>query len=248
MRIILIIPLIIACGGTEASNVAEFDSAPVAEATKATQPEPLVALVEQTHAIVGTEVDCPAVETVSHTPDALHERWTGGCTMSDGTQVKGDLERFDGPNAAWVVGNNFRLQKEQETTFMIDGAVTLHVSGNLWLVEAAASVCGLENWMCTDGFLGLDLSFTLYPAQGFPNDYDTTVSGVVATNSSPLTVDGAWSINSELCEVEPVTGLLTVSQGDHHSFTLNGAFACDGCGDWQVQGQPTPGLCGIAPR
>lgn len=248
MRITFIIPLIIACGGTDAADTMEFDSAPMVEATQATQPEPLVALVEQSHTVIGTEIDCPSVEVVSQTPDTLHERWTGGCTMSDGTQVNGTVERFDGPNAAWIVGNNFRLQKDLETTFMLDGAVTLHVSGDLWLVEAAASVCGLENWGCPNGTLGLDLSFTLYPAHGFPNDYDTTVSGVVAAHSTPLTVDGAWSIDSELCEIEPVTGLLTVSQGDHHSFTLNGAFACDGCGDWQVQGQPTPGLCGIAPQ
>jgi hypothetical protein len=246
MRTVFTIPLIVACGGTGASDVAEFDSAPIVEATRATQPEPLVALVEHTHAVIGTDVVCPTVETLSNTADALHERWTGGCTMSDGTRVDGSIERFDGPNAAWVVGDNFRLQKEQEIMFMLDGAVTLHVSGDLWLVEAAASLCGIENWMCTDGFLGLDLSFTLYPAQSFPNDYDTTVSGVIATNSTPLTVDGAWSIDSERCEIEPVTGLLTVSQGEHHSFTLNGAFACDGCGDWQVQGQPTPGLCNIA--
>ena len=113
------------------------------------------------------------------------------------------------------------------------------------MLEAAASLCGLESWECTDGVLGVDLSFSVYPAQGFPHDYDTTVSGVIATNSTPVTVDGAWSTDTSRCEIEAANGMFTVSQGEHHALTLNGALACDGCGEWQVQGQPTPGLCGL---
>jgi hypothetical protein len=246
MRTFFLLLMLTACGISPATTpVVEADPAPLLEAMSAVQPEPLVELVEHPHTVIGTAEDCPVVTVLESAPDTLREHWQGGCTLESGHEVTGEIERFDGPDGAWIAGNGFRLQLGSDTIFMLDGAIEVSVSGELWLIDAAASVCGTENWACTQGLLGLDLAFSIYPAALFPNDYDTTVSGAMATEDSTFTLDGAWSVDDSTCILEPTRGMLSVQQGLHHALTLNGADNCDGCIGWQVQGQPTPGLCGL---
>ena len=83
------------------------------------------------------------------------------------------------------------------------------------------------------------------PAAGFPEDYDATVSGTVATERASMTLDGAWSVDRGQCASEPVSGMLSIQRGEHHALTHDGALSCDGCVGWQVQGQDTNGLCGL---
>ncbi len=240
--------MLTACGtAPSTSPVVEADPAPMLEAFTAVQPEPLVELVEQPHTVIGTSASCPIVTVLESAPDTLREHWQGGCTLENGQEIVGELERFDGPDGAWIAGNGFRLQQDTEVLFVLDGAIEITVAGELWLIDAAASVCGTEHWACGEGVLGLDLDFTIYPAALFPQDYDTTVSGALATEDTTFTLDGAWSVDETACILEPTRGMLSVQQGRHHALTLDGADSCDGCLGWQVQGQPTPGLCGLNP-
>jgi hypothetical protein len=248
MRIFL--PIIVLAGCNEAIEPGAYaedaDPQPMSEVVRAIQPAPLVELVEHTAMVVGTEADCPRVTVLESKADEIHERWEGGCTLADGSSIEGVLERFDGPDTAWLTGHSFRLEKNGRTTFGLDGAIEITAVDSLWLVDVAASVCGLRHWGCSEGFLGLDLTSTIFPAETFPENYDITVSGAVATDRNTLTLDGAWSVDQSICEVEPTSGMLSIRMGEHHAIELDGAIACDGCASWQVQGQPTPGLCGLA--
>jgi len=246
MRAFFPLLILTGCGTAPATApVVEADPAPLLEAMTAVQSEPLVELVEHPHTVIGTSENCPIVTVLESAPDTLREHWQGGCTLDSGHTITGEIERFDGPDGTWLAGNSFQLQQGEDTLFMLDGAIEITVSGDLWLIDAAASVCGTDHWACTDGLLGLDLAFTIYPAALFPQDYDTTVSGALATEDATFTLDGAWSVDETECGIEPTRGMLSVQQGRHHALTLNGADSCDGCLDWQVQGQPTPGLCGL---
>ncbi len=246
MRFLFPLLLLTGCGiPTTDAQVVEADPAPVLETMTAVQPEPLVALVENPQAEMGIGIDCPMITALESAPETLREHWAGGCILDDGLRVEGELERFDGPNGAWVSGNRFQVFQGDDLVFMLDGAIEISVSGDLWLIDAAAATCGAENWSCDAGTLSLDLAYTIYPAAFFPSDYDITVSGAFATEDTTYTLDGAWSVDMGICQAEPTHGMLSVQQGSHHAITLNGAEQCDGCLGWQVQGQPTPGLCGL---
>ena len=246
MRNVLPLLFLSACGTSPAETpVVEANPAPLLDAMTAVQPEPLVELVEHPHAVIGSESACPAITILDSDPGTLKELWTGGCTSENGLRFEGELERFDGPDGAWIAGKSFRIEQASDPVFMLDGAIEISVSGDLWLIDAAAALCGTEHWSCSEGLLGLDLAFTIYPAAFFPQDYDATVSGAFATEDATYTLDGAWSIDEGICGIEPASGMLSVQQGRHHALTLNGAERCDGCLGWQVQGQPTPGLCGL---
>ena len=71
------------------------------------------------------------------------------------------------------------------------------------------------------------------------------MSGAFATEAGTYTLDGAWSIDETVCGMEATHGMLSVQEGRHHALKLNGSEHCDGCLEWQIQGQPTPGLCGL---
>lgn len=248
MRIFL--PIIVLVGCNEAIESGAYpedvNPQPISEVVQAVQPQPLVELVEHTARVVGTEAECPIVTVLESKEGEIHERWEGGCTLADGSAIQGTLERFDGPDTTWLTGQNFRIERNGQTAFGFDGAIEITALDSLWLVDAAASVCGLRHWECSEGFLGLDLTSTIFPAASFPENYDITVSGAVATDRNTLTLDGAWSVDQSICEIEPTSGMLSVRLGEHHAIELDGAIACDGCASWQVQGQPTPGLCGLA--
>lgn len=246
MRILFPTMLLIGCGAspTEADAL-DADATPVTDTVQAIQPGPMLDLVHKTAESVGAEPDCPRITLLDASENGTHERWDGGCTLQDGTAVMGSLERFEGLDSAWIAGSDFRILDGDRMVFGFDGAVEVTAADALWLMDAAASVCGTEAWDCADGPLGMDLTSTIYPASGFPDQYSITVSGAVATDRATLTVDGAWSVDRTACAVEPTTGAISIRKGELHALTLDGATACDACAAWEIQGQPTAGLCGL---
>jgi hypothetical protein len=248
MRNLLLPILLTACGtSAELSDTVQVDPQPLLDTFSAVQLEPLVGLVEQPAAVIGGQLDCPVVTTIAAGNDVTHERWEGGCTLADGSVVLGEFERFDGPDAAWIAGRDFRVEQDGELRFGLDGAIEITPTDSLWLVDAAVAMCGTQTWPCSEGVLGLDLAYTIYPAASFPLDYDTTVSGMISTESNTTTLDGAWSVDEALCPIEPTVGMLSIHGGGHHAMTLDGALACDGCAGVQVQGLAAPVLCGLNP-
>ena len=215
------------------------------EASAAIQLDALVALVEQPAAVVALDAQCPRLTKLAEDDATLHVRLDGDCSTADGQIVTGHLEHYEGPDGLWLVGSDFQVFEGGTRVFGLDGAVEITPSGSLWLVDVAAAMCGTQSWACGEGVLALDLTYTVFPAAGFPEDYDTTVSGTVATERASMTLDGAWSIDRAQCAVEPVSGMLSIQRGEHHALTHDGAQACDGCADWQVQGQAFNALCGL---
>jgi len=245
MRFFLFTSLLTACGTPgDTERAVQADAQPVVNAMTAIDVDPLVAWVEQPGAMIGALPECPSVRVIEQTAESIHELWTGDCALADGRTVVGELERFDSPEGAWIVGRDFRVFEGDELLAGLDGAIEIIPTTNaLWLIEVAAATCGASNWRCEQGVLGLDLSYTIYPAIGFPLDYDTTVSGTVATESGTTTLNGAWSIDRSACADEPTSGMLSLYQGSHHGLTHNGQDQCDGCAAWEIQGQEAPLIC-----
>ena len=109
MNMRIFIPALILTGcGVAATEEAELDPTPVSESVRAVQPGPLLDLVHRTEAVVGVDGDCPRIVALSTDTGVLHERWLGECSLEDGTRVTGSLERFHGPDSAWITGSDFR--------------------------------------------------------------------------------------------------------------------------------------------
>lgn len=237
---------LIACGSpTKVEPAAVLDPSPALEASAAVQLDALIGLVEQPMSGFPTSPECPSITPLLDDAEVLHERIIGDCELPNGHLLSGSLERYDGPDGTWLIGSDFQVVDDDQLIFGLDGAIEITPTGSLWLVDAAAALCGTHDWSCTDGVLALDLSYTVFPAEGYPADYDATVSGTVVTERASMTLDGAWSVNIAQCPLEPLTGMLSIQQGEHHAITHDGALACDGCAGWQVQGRATDGLCGL---
>ena len=167
-------------------------------------PEPWVELVEETSDWLG---DMSACEGTEHLEEldldgavlTLRDTWQGPCELEDGTVLSGRLVRFEDEQQTWLAGQSFELQREGETVFVLDGAIELGGQGDLLLVDVAATTCGPESGDCAEGVHTLDLTWTVFPAQGYPETYDVTVSGVVATDDAPMGVEGTWSIDEAAC-------------------------------------------------
>ena len=245
-RIVLPFALI-GCGASaELSPAPAADPTAAVEASAAIQLDGLIALVEQPTAHLPLDTQCPRATKLQEDDDAaLHLRLDGGCESAMGQTITGRLEHYEGPDGLWLIGSDFQVFEADTLVFGLDGAIEVTPSGSLWLVDVAAALCGTQSWTCDDGVLALDLSYTVFPAAGFPDDYDTTVSGTVATERASMTLDGAWSIDRAQCASEPVSGMVSIQRGEHHALTHDGAQSCDGCAGWQVQGQATDGLCGL---
>jgi hypothetical protein len=237
--------LLTACGVSTTPAPTGPDLAGAADDLQATlersNPQPLLAWALEPHSLLDTSSGCPAV-TVTEQEGGVFEQWQGDCEQPDGTQVHGSLTWFDGPDSAWTAGEQFSVEDFEGLVISLDGAVEVQGEGALWLAEANAMTC--QGTACADGPMAVDLSYTIFPAEGYPLDYDVTVSGVVAESGGAIIIDGAWSIDEATCAREPINGLIAVKHGTHQTLRLDGASACDACGSWMVQGRDAPAYCG----
>lgn len=240
-RVATIALLLAGCASTPTGGQEQPDSSALGPALAASRPEPLVDLVLDAREVLGAEEDCPLVVPV----DETRERWIGGCTLSDGTTVDGELVRYDGPEGAWLAAEGFALRQDGELLIYLDGALELFGEGDQMTLDAALSTCGVS-MSCVQGVTTVDLSFSLFPLASWPTDYEATVTGVVAVGgAAPTAVDGTWSIDEAICPSEPVDGIFTLARGKRHALSLDGAADCDGCAPWNVQGLTVGEYCGV---
>ena len=122
----------------------------------------------------------------------------------DGTRIEGRLSWFDGHNTAWTAGEGFTVSGPEGLLYSLDGAIEVQGEDTLWLAEANATTC--SGATCAIGPVAVDLSYTIFPAEGYPTDYDVTVSGVVAgtDEAGTIVIEGAWSIDEDVCITERV--------------------------------------------
>ena len=164
----LFIPLTLAACGTpaEVSDSVAADPGAVVEASAAIQLDGIIALTEQTKALIPVDEQCPRVTQLQDDETVLHVRLDGDCTMGNGQYVTGHVEHYEGPDGMWLIGSDFQLTEADALIFGLDGAVEITPTGSLWLVDVAAALCGTQNWSCEDGVLALDLNYTVFPASG----------------------------------------------------------------------------------
>ena len=242
-----------ACGTVESpSAIGPADASLLREGLAATSPDVWIDLVEDPTDILGDTLDCPLYEPLSPLAgDAplgevpLRERWSGPCFQSDGTRVTGSLERFDDGELTWRAGQGFEMRREGELLFALDGAIELGGQGDLLLVDTTVTASGSPGADCVDGLRTLDLAWTIFPSQGYPDAYDATVSGVVGYGASPVAIEGTWSIDTASCGTEPASGTIAVDQGWRQYIELDGAEDCDACATWVVKGVEVPEVCGL---
>jgi len=241
IRALPALALLAGCDGTQPQDRAAPDPKTLAPILSVSRPESLMDLVLDTREALGAEEDCPSVTAM----DEGLERWMGGCRLSDGTQVEGELTRYDGPEGVWVAADGFTLRDGAGLALYLDGAVELIGEGDQMTLDVAASLCGV-GLSCDAGVATADLSFILYPLTTWPTNYDASVTGVVALGgSAPTAVDGTWSVDVDQCSSEPVDGIFTLARGERHALTLDGQTDCDGCATWNVQGLQVGEYCGI---
>ncbi|MCK6502188.1 hypothetical protein L6R53_02080 [Myxococcota bacterium] len=210
--------------------------AAIGAAWSAVQPDGLVELVLSPADALPQDDGCPVVDLV----DGV-ETWSGGCVTLDGTVVEGSLQRFDGPDGAWVAGERFAVLDADGLQLYLDGAVELRGQGELILLDAAATTCG-AHVDCQDGLVSLDLRYSLRLDQD--RVADAAVRGFVALDEGdPTAVEGAWRVAPETCELEPTDGLFAAQLDQRQALELDGDVACDGCAAWTVQGQVAPPWC-----
>lgn len=208
----------------------------IGAAWSAVQPDGLVELVLSPADTLPGDDGCPILDVV----DGV-EVWSGGCVMMDGTVVEGSLQRFDGPDGAWVVGDRFTVLSGDGLQLYLDGAVELRGQGELILLDAAATTCG-AHVDCQDGLVSLDLRYSL--RLDGQQVADAAVRGFVALDDDdPTAVEGAWRVAPERCELEPTDGLFAAQLDQRQALELDGDDACDGCAAWTVQGQVAPPWC-----
>lgn len=242
--------LLIGCGAEQVSHTTP-DGAVVERAIRTARPGPLLELPALIRELVPAEPGCPQVEILESVDDVpTRELWTGGCQLSDGTLIDGSLELVNQLNGAeeWLSGDAFTVTRmvagDAELELFLDGTLEASEQQDLLLLDAAASWCGGDAAPCADGMVTVDLSYSIYPADGYPDSYDVTVSGVVAPGA-PIAVEGSWSIDLRACPGEPTDGVFALRQGERHDLTLDGSVACDACADWTVQGLPVDDYCGV---
>ncbi len=271
MRFALFAPVfLLACGvGADDPVEAEPDDAVLAGALPGLSPQPLVDLAEDPRLQLGVDPQCggpadllladPAVDgaptgspsadpldRLSADPDGpVTEAWSSACDFGPGVELDGSLTWTHGPDGAVLVGDRAVLRRDGVVELALDGAIELLEQGDLLLVDAAASWCGPGGPACDADALTVDLSFSLFPADGYPTAYDVTVSGVVGTVDSLVSVEGVWSVDDAACPEEPANGVVALRSGERHALELDGAERCDGCAGWSVQGLRAPAWCGL---
>ncbi len=249
---LLIFPLLIACNplpselddvALEARTVAE--QALIDQALRAARPGPLLELADQLTTL-DSSASCPQLEVLEFADDGVptRELWAGGCLLDDGTLVEGMLTIHHMDGERWIAGDGFSMSQDGELELYLDGAIEAIEQDELLLVEAAAAWCGAPDAPCSEGPVTVDLSYSIYPASGFPDAYDVTVSGVVAPGA-PISVEGSWSVDVQTCPIEPTDGAFALQQERRHDLGLDGALQCDGCARWIVQGLAVPAYCGV---
>ena len=214
----------------------------------AAQPEARLALVWDLDLFLPEGSICP--ERLAR--EGGLERWSGGCVSDEGVRAEGVLERFESDDVAWVAGDHFQLTgMDGEVLFYLDGAVEVTALGDLLLVEAALSTCGGPSEDCWHddfdaGLTTMDLAYTIYPVSDYPQHYQVTISGLVAApDEGPATIHGAWTLDTQACVGEPVSGSAVIGIDQYHFLEFDGQDACDNCAFQTLDGQAVAPTCAV---
>jgi hypothetical protein len=241
--------LLIACDPTPGitADAPVADPALVEQALDAARPGPILALADRIASLATAEGTCPRIDVLEVDDEGTptRELWSGGCTTLDGARIEGFVEIHTTESGQWMAGEGLSVSRDGGVELYLDGAIETIEQDELLLIDAAATWCSPEA-PCEDTTLTVDLSYSIYPAAGYPDAYDITVSGItIGASDAPITVEGSWSINAEACATEPTNGAFSLQRGERHDLGMDGALSCDDCAAWTVQGLDVAPYCGI---
>lgn len=211
------------------------------------RPEPNLDLPILLRDVAASSTSCPQIDVLEQGIDGgppARVLLTGDCIQPDGTVVDGSLVLVERADEQWFDGDGFSMSRDGELELFFDGTLETSEHQDLMLVDISASWCGGAAVPCDRSTATVDLSYSIYPAGGYPDTYDVTVSGVVSSGMQ-IAVEGAWSIDLASCPGEPTDGVFALQQSERHDLILDGAIDCDSCADWTVQGVSVTQFCGV---
>ena len=132
---------------------------------------------------------------------------------------------------------------------MLSGTIELVRRDDLVQLDLSIQGCGALGPSCDTlggGAFGLDLDYSLYPADTFPERYTAIVRGAVGRTDSIVRVEGHWQVDAEVCAQEGIDGTLALGTIPRQTLQLDGVSSCDGCMAWRVEGVDVPPLCELA--
>lgn len=176
--------------------------------------------------------------------------WAGPCVLPDGAQLHGELRLERTPQGTWLSAEDFEIAEldaisgDYVPAVQLSGSVELVRQGDLLRLDAGLRGCGVASVPCTEGELSLDLSWSVFPADGLPDAYRATVSGALGEGDQVTGVEGTWQLDADVCGTEAISGEVALGAFPRQVLAFDGATHCDACADWTVQGQDVAPLCG----
>jgi len=245
MRHWLPIVLLVGCGIDEEVPTTERDVAEVGDLVEAIQPARVVALA--LHPELALQLDGDACREYTLDTDTLI--WSGPCALQDGAQLEGNLSLRPTDDGLLLSADGLSISQGGRIEVMLSGAIELTRWDDLVQLDVSIQGCGAVGPSCDklddgDSF-GLDLDYSLYPADTFPSLYTATVSGAVGRTETIVGVEGTWQVDQEQCAEEAIDGTIAFGTFPRQTLELDGASACDGCAGWRVEGVEVPALCEV---
>lgn len=174
-------------------------------------------------------------------------RWEGPCLLADGALLEGTLTHTRTHHGMVVSAEAFSITEGDTLEVALSGAIELARVDHLLQVQLSLHACGPVGPACApdaaDPTLGLDLDYSIYPMDTFPQAYSVSLSGAVDGASRFVSVEGAWQTDTTDCPSEPAEGSVVLGTLPRQTLTLDGVDACDGCVGWQVEGIDVAPLC-----
>ena len=172
-------------------------------------------------------------------------RWQGPCQLGDGALLEGSLTLAHTADGQYLSADGFSITEDGSVTVMLSGAMALSRIDNLVELNVAMHACGALGSTCSDAdaTTGLDLEYSIYPMDTYPQAFTVGVGGAVDGEEMIVSVEGAWKIDQGLCDAEPIEGSVVLDTFPRQTLTLEGAGQCDGCMGWQIEGIDVAPLC-----
>lgn len=223
--------LLLACAPTAPiESVPALDDAAVAKVLELSRVDAALGLLDGTTRRVDQST-CP-VDAFGD-GDGIREVWSA----CPGSEHLGSVDRYEDGSMAWMEVRRLAIIDEG-SAFRMDGAVEHIVDEELQTIEMAATLCG-DGWADCAEPVQVDLSWTILSRDGRD---EVLVSGTLATSElGPLEVEGSWTVDLDVCESEPVRGLLQIEGARVQAFEFDGP--CDGCSSWSVDGAALGDFC-----
>jgi hypothetical protein len=174
-------------------------------------------------------------------------QWEGPCILEDGARLEGSLLMSASEDGLVLSAEAFSIWEGDELQVALSGALELTRVDNLLQLDVSMQACGAMGPSCADTrstpTVGLDLDYSIYPIDTFPERYSVSVSGAVDGEDRFVSIEGAWQADHSRCDAEPTEGSVVLGTLPRQLLTLEGAEQCDGCVLWQVEGIDVEPLC-----